>query len=205
MGSPRAPRRASNPDSDAPPWSCSAGSRTSTWVPLDDLVGAPPEGDRRLQLTPGRFKGRTVIPLTQQPDGTQAWKIIVPTAKVTPNYEPTTPMNGSTSCPGRCASCSAARTGSSAREVASFATTVAHWFGSTGERPAEIISIFRRPGERMTFRPERRISALRRGPRSSSCSPPSCGRRAPMTDIHTPTLLFTDHFVAFVAADSALG
>jgi transcriptional regulator with XRE-family HTH domain len=53
-------------------------------VPLDDLVAAPEEGDPRLQLKPGRVKGRIVIPLTRQPDGMQAWKIIIPTSKVTP-------------------------------------------------------------------------------------------------------------------------
>ena len=37
-------------------------------------------------------------------------------------------------------------------EVASFDTTVAHWFGSTGKEPAEILSIYGRPGERMTIR-----------------------------------------------------
>ena len=34
-------------------------------------------------------------------------------------------------------------------EVAAFDTTVPHWFGSTGDEPAEILSIFGRPGERM--------------------------------------------------------
>ena len=53
-------------------------------VPLDDLVAAPAEGDPRLRLKPGRVKGRTVIPLTRQPGGMQAWKIIIPTSNVTP-------------------------------------------------------------------------------------------------------------------------
>src|SRR6476469_8896157 len=53
-------------------------------VPLDDLVGAPEEGDPRLRLKPGRVKGRTVIPLSRQTDGMQAWKIIIPTDKATP-------------------------------------------------------------------------------------------------------------------------
>jgi quercetin dioxygenase-like cupin family protein len=35
-----------------------------------------------------------------------------------------------------------------AGEVAEFDTTVPHWFGSTGQEPAEILSIFARPGER---------------------------------------------------------
>ena len=37
-------------------------------------------------------------------------------------------------------------------EVASFDTKVSHWFGSTGDEPAEILSIFGRPGERMNVR-----------------------------------------------------
>jgi mannose-6-phosphate isomerase-like protein (cupin superfamily) len=34
-------------------------------------------------------------------------------------------------------------------EAVEFDTRVAHWFGSTGEEPAEVLSIFGRPGERM--------------------------------------------------------
>jgi transcriptional regulator with XRE-family HTH domain len=120
-------------------------------VPLGDLVAAPEEGDPRLHLKPGRVKGRTVIPLTRQPDGMQAWKIIIPKTKVTP--EPRTHdghewiyvLSGRMRFilgdqewvlgPG---------------EVAAFDTTVPHWFGSTGDQPAEILSIFGRPGERMT-------------------------------------------------------
>ena len=37
-------------------------------------------------------------------------------------------------------------------EVASFDTKVPHWLGSTGDEPAEILSIFERSGERMTVR-----------------------------------------------------
>jgi hypothetical protein len=53
-------------------------------VPLDDLVAAPEEGDPRTRLKPARVKGRTVLPLTRQPDGMQAWKIVIPITKVTP-------------------------------------------------------------------------------------------------------------------------
>jgi transcriptional regulator with XRE-family HTH domain len=122
-------------------------------VPLDDLVAAPEEGDPRLQLKPGRLKGRTVIPLTRQPDGMQAWKIVIPTSKATPElrahdgYEWIYVLSGHMRFvlgdqdwvlgPG---------------EVASFDTKVPHWFGSTGDEPAEILSIFGRPGERMTVR-----------------------------------------------------
>ncbi len=122
-------------------------------VPLDDLVGAPEVGDPRIRLKPGRVKGRTVIPLTRQPDGMQAWKIVIPTSKVTPEprahdgYEWIYVLSGHMRLvlgdqdwvlgPG---------------EVAEFDTKVPHWFGSTGEEPAEILSIFGRPGERMTVR-----------------------------------------------------
>jgi quercetin dioxygenase-like cupin family protein len=37
-------------------------------------------------------------------------------------------------------------------EVAEFDTQVPHWFGSTGDEPVEILSIFARPGERMNVR-----------------------------------------------------
>ena len=122
-------------------------------VPLDDLVAAPEEGDPRIQLKPGRVKGRTVIPLTRQPDGTQAWKIVIPTSKVNPEprahdgYEWIYVLSGHMRLvlgdqdwvlgPG---------------EVAEFSTQVPHWFGSTGDEPAEILSIFGRPGERMSVR-----------------------------------------------------
>jgi transcriptional regulator with XRE-family HTH domain len=122
-------------------------------VPLDDLVAAPEEGDPRLRLKPGRVKGRTVIPLTRQPDGMQAWKIIIPTSKTIPEprahdgHEWIYVLSGqmrfvlgdqdSVLGPG---------------DVAAFETTVPHWFGSTGTAPAEILSIFGRPGESATLR-----------------------------------------------------
>lgn len=122
-------------------------------VPLDDLVGAPEVGDPRLRLKPGRVKGRTVIPLTRQPDGVQAWKIIIPTSKVTPEprahdgHEWIYVLSGHMRLV----------LGHQDRvlgkgEVAEFDTQVPHWFGSTGSEPAEILSIFERPGERRSVR-----------------------------------------------------
>jgi transcriptional regulator with XRE-family HTH domain len=122
-------------------------------VPLDDLVGAPEVGDPRIRLKPGPVKGRTVIPLTRQPDGMQAWKIVIPTSKVIPEprahdgYEWIYVLSGHVRLvvgdrdwvlgPG---------------EAAEFDTRVPHWFGSTGAEIAEILSIFGRPGERMNVR-----------------------------------------------------
>jgi transcriptional regulator with XRE-family HTH domain len=122
-------------------------------VPLGELVAAPEQGDPRVHLKAGRVKGRTVIPLTRQPDGTQAWKIVIPPGLVTPElrahegHEWIYVLSGRMRIvlgdedwvlgPG---------------EIAEFATQVPHWFGSTGDEPAEILSIFTRPGERMTVR-----------------------------------------------------
>jgi transcriptional regulator with XRE-family HTH domain len=122
-------------------------------VPLDDLVAAPEVGDPRIRLKAGRVKGRTVIPLSRQPEGMQAWKIVIPTTKVRPEprahdgHEWIYVLSGRMRLvlddqdwvlgPG---------------EVAEFDTAVPHWFGSTGDGPAEILSIFARPGERMKTR-----------------------------------------------------
>lgn len=119
-------------------------------VPLDDLVGAPEVGDPRIRMRPGQLKGRTVIPLSREPGSMQAWKIVIPTSKVDPEprahdgHEWIYVLSGRVRLvlgaddwvlePG---------------EVAEFDTTVPHWFGSTGEAPAEMLSIFGRPGERM--------------------------------------------------------
>jgi transcriptional regulator with XRE-family HTH domain len=122
-------------------------------VPLDDLVGAPEVGDPRIRLRPVRHKGRTVVPLTREPDGMQAWKIVIPATRVDPEprthdgYEWLYVLSGRMRLilgdrdliltPG---------------EVAEFATTTPHWFGSTGEGPAEVLSLFGRHGERTHLR-----------------------------------------------------
>lgn len=122
-------------------------------VPLDDLVGAPDVGDPRIRLRPGRVKGRTVIPLSREPGSMQAWKIVIPTNKVDPEprghagHEWIYVLSGRVRLvlgeeewvlePG---------------DVVEFDTRVPHWFGSTGEAPAEMLSIFGRPGERMQHR-----------------------------------------------------
>jgi transcriptional regulator with XRE-family HTH domain len=122
-------------------------------VPLDDLVGAPEVGDPRIRLKPQRVKGRTVIPLTRHPGGMQAWKIVIPTSKVSPElrahegHEWLYVLSGRMRLvlgdhdlvlgPG---------------EVVEFDTQVPHWFGSTGDQAAEVLSLFGRHGERMHVR-----------------------------------------------------
>ena len=61
--------------------------------------------------------------------------------------------SGSTCCRAMSGSSSASRTPCSGTgDVATFDTDVPHWFGSTGDRPAEILSIFERPGEQTNVR-----------------------------------------------------
>ena len=122
-------------------------------VPLDDLVGAPDVGDPRIRLKPGRVKGRTVIPLTRQPDGMQAWKIVIPTSQVTPDPRSHDGYEWIYVLSGRMRLVLGDQDWVlGAGEVAEFDTQVPHWFGSTGEESAEILSIFGRPGERMSVR-----------------------------------------------------
>jgi transcriptional regulator with XRE-family HTH domain len=122
-------------------------------VPLDDLVGAPDVADPRVRLKPRQHNGRTVIPLARHPGGLQAWKIVIPTSKNTPEpkahegYEWLYVISGHMRLvlaghdiilgPG---------------EVAEFDTHVPHWFGSTGKEPAEVLSVFGPQGERMYTR-----------------------------------------------------
>lgn len=122
-------------------------------VPLDDLVAAPEEGDPRLRFTPGQVKGRTVIPLTRQPGGTQAWKIVIPIGQATPAPRAHDGHEWIYVLSGRLRFVLGAQDRVlGPGEVASFDTTVPHWFGNTGSEPVEILSIFGRPGERMTDR-----------------------------------------------------
>jgi transcriptional regulator with XRE-family HTH domain len=122
-------------------------------VPLDDLVGAPEVGDPRIRLKPRRVHGRTVLPLTQHPGGVQAWKIIIPANQSEPaprshdGYEWLYVLTGRMRL----------ILGDQdlvlgVGEAAEFETRLPHWFGSTGDGPAEVLSIFGRPGERMHVR-----------------------------------------------------
>ena len=122
-------------------------------VPLDDLVGAPEEGDPRIRLRHGRVKGRTVIPLTRQPNGMQAWKIVIPISNATPDIRAHDGEEWICVPSGKMRIILAGKEMVlGPGEVASFDTKVPHWFGSTGHEPAEILSIFGRPGERMNIR-----------------------------------------------------
>jgi transcriptional regulator with XRE-family HTH domain len=129
-------------------------------VSLDDLVGAPEVGDPRIRLKPRRANGRTVVPLTRQPGGIQAWKIVLPASTSEPEprahegYEWLYVLSGQMRLV----------LGDhdvvlSQGEVAEFDTRVPHWFGSTGRQPAEVLSLFGPQGEGMHVRARSRRTA----------------------------------------------
>lgn len=121
-------------------------------VPLDDLVGAPAVGDPRIRLKPRRVNGRTVLPLTR-PGGIQAWKIVVPSTQTTPRPRAHDGFEWLYVLAGRVRLVLGDQDlVLDEGEAAEFDTQVPHWFGSTGEGPAELLSIFGRPGERVLVR-----------------------------------------------------
>ncbi|MEV6247332.1 XRE family transcriptional regulator [Streptomyces sp. NPDC051742] len=131
-------------------------------VPLDELVGAPEVGDPRVRLKPHAVNGNTVLPLTRQPGPLQSYKMVLPASRDTPElcthegYEWLYVLSGRLRLvladhdivldPG---------------EVAEFETRLPHWFGSAGDGPVEVLSLFGRQGERMHVRarPTRRAPA----------------------------------------------
>ena len=126
-------------------------------VPLDDLVGAPDVGDPRVRLKPRRVNGRTVIPLTH-PGGVQAWKLVIPTSQSRPDPRIHDGFEWLYVLAGRMRLILGEQDlVLGVGEAAQFDTQVPHWFGSTGDGPAEVLSIFGRPGERMHVRTEGRV------------------------------------------------
>ena len=119
-------------------------------VPLDDLVGAPEVGDPRIRLKPHARNGRTVVPLSRQPGGVQAWKVVIPTATSTPELKSHDGYEWMYVLTGRLRLVMGEHdVVLGVGEVAEFDTRVPHWFGSTGEKPVEILSVFGPQGERM--------------------------------------------------------
>jgi transcriptional regulator with XRE-family HTH domain len=126
-------------------------------VPLDDLVGAPEVGDPRIRLKPKRVHGRTVLPLTRQPGGRQAWKIVIPASQKRPEPKTHEGYEWLYVLSGRMRLVLGEHDlVLGAGEVAEFDTRIPHWFGSTGDGPAEVLSLFGPQGERMHTRAKSR-------------------------------------------------
>jgi transcriptional regulator with XRE-family HTH domain len=122
-------------------------------IPLDELVGAPEVGDPRIRLRPQKRGGRVVVPLTANPSGMHAWKVLIPPERRPPElrthegYEWLYVLSGELRLllGGHDITMKAG-------EVAEFDTQVPHWFGAAGDRPVEILSLLGKHGERAHVR-----------------------------------------------------
>lgn len=127
-------------------------------VPLDELVGAPPVGDPRIDPEPFEHHGTTYIPLTRQAGGLQAYKHTIPglpvgaaearlELKTHEGYEWLYVLAG------RLRLVLADRDMVlHAGEAAEFDTRLPHAWANAGRRPVELISLFGAQGERMHVR-----------------------------------------------------
>ncbi|MFB7373399.1 helix-turn-helix domain-containing protein [Streptomyces sp. NPDC056222] len=122
-------------------------------VPLDELVGAPPVGDPRVRAKPIVRHGRTMYPLTRQPGGLQAYKIVQEKSealveqRVHEGYEWLYVLSGKLRLV-----LGEHDVVIGAGEAAEFDTRVPHWFGPTADGPVEFLSLFGPQGERMHVR-----------------------------------------------------
>ncbi|MFI1411851.1 helix-turn-helix domain-containing protein [Streptomyces sp. NPDC020707] len=123
-------------------------------VPLDELVGAPQVGDPRVRAAKSIvMHGRTHWPLTRQPGGLQAYKVLEPKRKDEPEPRTHEGYEWLYVLSGRLRLVLGEHdVVLGAGEAAEFDTRVPHWFGSTGEGPVEFLSLFGRQGERMHVR-----------------------------------------------------
>jgi quercetin dioxygenase-like cupin family protein len=104
-----------------------------------------------VRLKPIRYAGVTIVPLTQHPGGLQAFKMILtrcdPDPRTHEGYEWLYVLNG------RLRLVLADHDiVLKAGEAAEFDTRLPHWFGSTGEAPVEVLSLFGPQGERVHVR-----------------------------------------------------
>ncbi|MET0235228.1 MAG: XRE family transcriptional regulator [Kibdelosporangium sp.] len=127
-------------------------------VPLDELVGAPEVGDPRVRIAPRKMKQRdgrivTILPLTRQPGGLQAFKMIIPAGRGEPQQVTHEGYEWLYVLSGRLRMLLADKDiVLGAGEVVEFDTRLPHWFGSADGRPVEILSLFGKQGERMHVR-----------------------------------------------------
>ncbi|WP_433257751.1 helix-turn-helix domain-containing protein [Streptosporangium sp. CA-135522] len=128
-------------------------------VPLDELVGAPPVGDPRVRLKPIKRGGSTIVPLTQHPGGVQAFKMVIDAGRREPDLRMHEGYEWLYVFGGKLRLVLAEHDiVLKAGEAAEFDTRLPHWFGSTGEGPVEILSLFGPQGERVHVRAKPRAT-----------------------------------------------
>jgi transcriptional regulator with XRE-family HTH domain len=123
-------------------------------VPLDDLVGAPQTGDPRVYARPITRFGQTILPLTRQPGGPQAFKHLLPPGPVpTPDPRSHEGYEWLYVLAGRLRLVLGEHDlVLPAGEAAEFDTRLPHWFGRSTTDAVELLSIFGPQGERVHVR-----------------------------------------------------
>ncbi|NKQ25775.1 helix-turn-helix transcriptional regulator [Streptomyces galbus] len=122
-------------------------------VALAELVGAPSVRAPRVRARPIVRHGRTHWPLTRQPGGLQAFKVLEPQREPAPEPRSHEGYEWLYVLSGRLRLVLGEHdVVLTAGEAAEFDTRVPHWFGSTGEGPVEFLSVFGAQGERMHVR-----------------------------------------------------
>ncbi|MEV4637449.1 XRE family transcriptional regulator [Actinoplanes sp. NPDC049548] len=124
-------------------------------VPLDELVGAPATGDPRIYARPIKHRsGQTIIPLSRQPTGLQAFKHLIPAgARQEPDPQTHEGYEWLYVLAGRLRLVLGAHDlVLPPGEAAEFDTRVPHWFGSATGEAVEVLTIFGPQGERMHVR-----------------------------------------------------
>ncbi|APC35657.1 XRE family transcriptional regulator [Nocardiopsis dassonvillei] len=124
-------------------------------VPLDELVGAPANGDPRVYPRPTVRNGMTVIPLSRNPGGLQAFKQVLPAGPddLEPDPRSHEGYHWLYVLSGRLRLVLGDQDiVLTAGEVAEFDTHLPHWFGNAEPRPVEFLSILGPQGERFHIR-----------------------------------------------------
>jgi transcriptional regulator with XRE-family HTH domain len=130
-------------------------------VTLDDLVDAPPTGDPRVHLRPVEAHGMTMVPLTRQAAGIQAFKMVIPAGRSrrTPHlqthegYEWVYVLDGNLRLVlGPPGSGQPHDLVLATGEAAEFDTRTPHWFGAADDDAVEFLSLFGKHGERAHLR-----------------------------------------------------
>lgn len=138
-------------------------------VQLDELVGAPPTGDPRVHARPMKRHGMTIVPLSQQAGGLQAFKNVIaaranrrePNPQTHQGYEWLYVLSGQLRLVLGDRDL-VLETG----EAAEFDTRTPHWFGASNQAAVEFLSLFGPQGERVHLRARPRVAVA-----SSTSSP----------------------------------
>ncbi|GAB3591794.1 XRE family transcriptional regulator [Angustibacter peucedani] len=132
-------------------------------VPLDELVGAPPVDDPRVHGKPIRRGDQTIVPLSRNPGGVQAFKTLMPGRASDVPAEPTPASHEGYEWLYVLSGKLRLVLGEhdvvlKAGEAAEFDTRTPHWFGPADRRPVEVLSLFGPQGERVHVRARPRRS-----------------------------------------------